>query len=96
MQGPCASFLCSSLGGSLVRDLLWLAYLGALGWTIGISGSGQWMDRELTTNPGVFTAEACLRADEVNTTFERHGSQNFNLWRNTVYAMVVPPAKCRL
>lgn len=44
----------------------------------------------------VSIAEACLRADKVNTSFERQGNQDFNSQRINVYAVVVSPEKCRL
>lgn len=61
-------------------------------------GWWQWAAYGLRTHHksccSVFIAEACLRADEVNTSFERHGSQNFNSQGNNVYAMGVSPVKC--
>lgn len=50
-KGSPVSFLWSSLGGSLVRDVLCLAYPRALGWTVGTGGSEQRMDWEPATNP---------------------------------------------
>lgn len=58
-----------------------------------VSVSTVWTEK---SHCSVFITEICPGADEVQTSFNRHGKQDFNLLRVNIYSVVVSPAKCRL